>query len=125
MIFIDLEKHVDAEYEYTSLTQSNDLAENFHSQAVKMYKEDFETFQLKIAETIAECHSRIYDPPNDANDQNAIMFGPWNPQQHEEIRQKLLAGQTPPLSDTGRDSGPSSIQGLSWVQKGSMQMFSK
>lgn len=121
-IFYTLEKDLEDENEYASIASSHDLCEMFRAELVKMYKEDPEKFQHRIAETVAECHAKIYEPPMDSADHNAIFFGPWNPQLHEDFRQKLLSGdRNVPLIEPDQESP----RGLSWVQKDSLKMFSK
>lgn len=66
--------------------------------------------QVKVSSIVEESRCRIYDLPVDADDRNAIIFGPWDPQLHEACRSKLLSGEKLLIVEGGE-------QGLSWVQK--------
>lgn len=123
-IFYSLEKDIEEESEYTSLNPSYDLGIMFHSEMVKMFRENKDEFLVKIAETVADCHARLYEPSKDAGDQNAIVFGPWNPDIHEPLRRKLLAGKAISLTETGQETSPTRA-GLSFIDKGSMRIFSR
>lgn len=67
-------------------------------EAIKLYHQDFDTFQFKVAEVVVESRSKLYDPPEEDGgqvDDHQISFGPFNPQIHEDIRRNvLLAGKT-------------------------------
>jgi hypothetical protein len=128
-IFYSLEKDLESE-DPGLASHSNELSDMFYAEASKLFREDQDTFQLKVAETVAECHAKLYELPHESNDANSIIFGPWNPQIHEELRQKLLS--TNRGATLAEDSEPSetlpslpSANGLSWVQKGSTRTFSK
>lgn len=80
---------------------SNHLTEQIMSQinveAIKLYHEDFDTFQFKVAEVVVESRSKLYDEPEEEGqiDDHHISFAPFNPQVHEDIRKNvLLAGKT-------------------------------
>ena len=81
---------------------SNHLMEQIMSQinveAIKLYHEDFDTFQFKVAEVVVESRSKVYDPPEGDGgqiDDHQISFGPFNPEVHEDIRRNvLLIGKT-------------------------------
>jgi ubiquitin-protein ligase len=120
-IFYNLEKIIEEESEYTSLNPSHDLGIMFHSELVKMFRENKDDFLVKIAETVADCHARIYEPPQESGDPNAIVFGPWNPEVHEQLRRKLLTGKGS-VSEPQQDG--STRAGLSFLNKDSMQIFS-
>lgn len=80
----------------------NHLTEQIMSQinveAIKLYHEDFDTFQFKVAEVVVESRSKVYDPPEGDGgqiDDHHISFGPFNPDVHEDIRKNvLLVGKT-------------------------------
>ena len=66
--------------------------------------------QVKVSSIVEESRCRIYDLPADADDKNAIIFGPWDPQMHEACRSKLVSGGKMLLVEEGE-------QGSSWAQK--------
>ncbi|KAI1285191.1 AKT-interacting protein [Halotydeus destructor] len=121
-VFLRVEKDIE-DCQLSSPNQSYELSDMFHNETVRMYREDNEKFKLKVAETVAQCHAKLYDPPVDSQDRNAIIFGPWNPELHDDLRHTLVTGKAPlSFEDNGSTSAK---QGLSWVQKGTQQMFSK
>lgn len=125
-VFIRLDQELEAEPDLTSLSTSTDLGDMFYVQTVKMYKEDIEEFRVKVAETVANCHEKLYEPPTDS-DPNAIVFGPWN-DKYDDLRQKLLTGKAPTVvisSNSSSEENSMVRTGLSWVQKDSLRMFSK
>lgn len=115
-----------------------DLGDHYRS-AVDMYKHRFGEFQRKIDDTIKVCHAKLYDfEPNEDQDLHAIQFGPWDPKEHEILRNKVKRGIdiTDELNQLSFDQSSSSASartpapnrvrssaGLSWVDKGSI--FSK
>lgn len=121
---------------------SINLGEHYRS-VVYMYKNRFSDFQSKIDETIKLCHAKLYDFEENQNpdqDLHAIQFGPWDPKEHEILRNKLKRGvniteEFNHLSMNGSGGGgglslnhkipstPRSTSGLSWVDKGNI--FSK
>jgi len=102
---------------------SPSLSSMFNIKAVKMFKEDFEAFQLKVAQSINECNEKINQ--YNSNDSNAIVFGSWDEEVHQELRTKLLTGVNVVEDMQCGDPTHPSVTGLSWVKRGSMQMFSK
>ncbi|RWS10500.1 AKT-interacting protein-like protein [Dinothrombium tinctorium] len=109
-------------------SKSNDLIHKFYAENVKLYRNNFEEFKAKVTETVAECHNKLFDKLSYGEDQNAFVFGPWNPEIHEELRKKLIAGKNVAdeiLESVDDNNRNNSSTGLSWVQKGSLQMFSK
>ena len=93
---------VQSEHNRSGRNLSNHLMEQIISQinveAIRLYHEDFDTFQFKVAEVVVESRSKLYDPPGGDGDQiddHQILFGPFNPEVHEDIRRNvLLAGKT-------------------------------
>ena len=77
-----------------SKSEEQMIRTGINTEAIKMFTQDKSCFQFKVAEVVVKSRANVYEPPNDANDQNAIIFGPFIPEIHEEIRQnQLLAGR--------------------------------
>lgn len=113
---------VDKEMDYEIDPKSKELSEIFYIESVRLYKSNFEVFQSKVAETVEMLKIKIYDPPNDYDDANAIIFGDFNPEIHQKVREELLRLKTPFNGNQENVEHPS-YSGLSWIQNESL--FSK
>ncbi|XP_076363977.1 AKT-interacting protein-like isoform X2 [Tachypleus tridentatus] len=82
------------------------------------YERDLELFKVKVAESINFCHEKLYD--TSTQDPHALRFSPWEPTIHENVRKKLLSG-----NKEDNDTKVSTPSGLSWIQKGTLKIFSK
>jgi hypothetical protein len=102
---------------------SSSMSSMCNIKAVKMFREDFESFQQKVTQTIKECNEKINE--YNSNDSNAIVFGSWNEDIHQELKTKLLTGVNVIEDMHCGDPTHPSVTGLSWVKRGSTQMFSK
>lgn len=89
-------------------------------QAAELYERDLELFKVNVAECISISHERLYEKPQ-TDDPHAIQFSPYDPTIHDEVRRKLIAVK----ADDEQDSSKTSPNGLSWMQPGSLQIFSK
>lgn len=95
-IFYDIDEEIEKDWNESCLPSPNSLELLFYDEAAKMYRDNFEEFRFKVAETVAQCHAKLYDVPTKwGDDPHAIRFGPWNSQIHEPLRQQLINGQTP------------------------------
>ena len=64
-----------------------------HDETMEFFRTNFKEYQAKVEESIKECHARLYDNPEENSlDLHAIKFHPWNPNEHEILRKKLLKG---------------------------------
>ncbi|CAG2102882.1 unnamed protein product [Medioppia subpectinata] len=95
----------------------------FNTQAVDLYRENMDGFRLKVTQTIRQCNQKINEYNTD--DSNAIIFGPFDADIHQELQRKLLSGVNVHEESQLADPTHPSVTGLSWVQSGSTQMFSK
>ncbi|XP_076311587.1 AKT-interacting protein-like isoform X2 [Tachypleus tridentatus] len=82
------------------------------------YERDLELFKAKVAESINFCHEKLYE--TSTQDPHALRFSPWEPTTHENVRKKLLSG-----NKEDNDTKVSTPSGLSWIQKGTLKIFSK
>lgn len=75
-------------------TDQNEIELGSHyDEAMEFFRTNFKDYQAKVEESIKECHVRLYDNPEENSlDLHAIKFGPWNPNEHESLRKKLLRG---------------------------------
>lgn len=89
-------------------------------EAANLFVNDIDQFQLKAAECAQQSIKRLYDLPT-IDDPHAIRFSEWDPQVHGELYQQLL-GHKKSENETTKGTA---TQGLSWVQKGTLQIFSK
>lgn len=64
-----------------------------YDETMEFFRTNFKEYQAKVEESIRECHARLYDNPEENSlDLHAIKFHPWNPNEHEILRKKLLKG---------------------------------
>lgn len=64
-----------------------------YDETMEFFRTNFKEYQAKVEESIKECHARLYDNPEENSlDLHAIKFHPWNPNEHEILRKKLLKG---------------------------------
>ena len=137
-IFFSLEKEIESFKSPINVSSDNtlnesnnqfdfDVAKVLNGDAIRLYFNDYEKFQAKVSSIVQESRCRIYEPPVDSEDRNAIVFGPWNPQIHEVIRseqllQKKQLEQIKQTSTSSSTNGHAS-QGISWVRKKSPGSF--
>lgn len=96
-------------------------SDDYNYDTVRLFYEDYEGFQAKISENVQESRVKVYEPPADADDRNAILFGPWNPETHEATRRAFLSGQSPDRVDS--QSLITGTTGLSWIQNSPTAQF--
>ncbi|XP_076341550.1 AKT-interacting protein-like [Tachypleus tridentatus] len=65
-----------------------------------------------------EKENKLYD--TSTQDPHALHFSLWEPTIHENVRKKLLSG-----NKEDNDTKVSTPSGLSWIQKGTLKIFSK
>lgn len=92
------------------------ISNQINLDAVKLFHEDFESFQFNVAEVVVESRSKLYDPPEtDASDEHQIIFGPFNPDIHEDYRRNfLLKGRT--IVENGQGSAQVANQAIFYVK---------
>lgn len=78
------------------------------------YKTNRKLFVEKVKECIALSVEHVYDDPP-SNDKHYITFKPYDPNIHETAKNVMLK----------TSSGKESSHGISWVQSGTYQSFSK
>lgn len=79
------------------------------------YKTNRKLFLEKVRESVMSSIDHIYDePPNE--DKHYITFKPYNPDVHDSAKNVML--KSPNVSE-------GATLGISWVQQGSLQPFSK
>jgi len=122
---IDYSQRVFQCFDFSDCLQNESLVSSdmLNTKAIDLYKQDFPAFQRKVTQTIRECHQKINECNND--DSNAIVFGSFDADIHQELRNKLLSGVNVIEERQLADPTHPSVTGLSWVQSGSTQMFSK
>ena len=136
-IFFSLEKDIESFRSLISVSSDNvlpensnefdfDLARSLNTDSIRLYVNDYEKFQAKVSSIVQESRCRIYEPPGDSDDRNAIVFGPWNPQIHEVIRSDVILHkkqleQIRQLSNSTTNGHAG--QGISWVRKKSPGSF--
>ncbi|KAG7311557.1 hypothetical protein JYU34_002604 [Plutella xylostella] len=84
-------------------------------EASVLYKTNRKLFMEKVKESVISSIDHIYDdPPTD--DRHYISFQPYDPEIHDNAKNIMLKPLKPPEGIS---------QGISWVQQGSFQPFSK
>lgn len=91
-----------------------------NQEAAELYNNDSEAYRAKVAENISNCNEQICNNIDD--DPHSIRFTEWVPEKHENIKNSILNSKEKTDSSTSRNAQSS---GLSWVKKGSVQIFSK
>lgn len=91
-----------------------------NQEAADLYEKDIQLYKLKVAESINLCNERLYDRPN-TDDPHAIHFSPWESAVHDNLRKKL----TMEKKDDEQENKEAQSGGLSWVQSGTLKIFSK
>ncbi|XP_059048912.1 protein crossbronx homolog [Achroia grisella] len=84
-------------------------------EASVVYKTNRKAFIDKVKECVASSIDHIYDDPP-IDDKHYITFKPYDPEVHDTAKNVMLR---PPKPNEGLS------QGISWVQPGSYQPFSK
>ncbi|XP_047544930.1 protein crossbronx homolog isoform X1 [Vanessa atalanta] len=85
-----------------------------NNEASTLYKTNRKLFIDKVKESIANSNEHIYDEPP-TEDKHYITFKPYDPNVHDSAKNMML--KVP--------GGNESSHGISWVQSGSYQSFSK
>lgn len=78
------------------------------------YKTNKKLFMEKVRECVVLSIDHIYDDPP-TEDKHYITFKPYDPDVHDTVKNTMLKTQ----------ANESTVQGISWVQQGSHQPFSK
>ncbi|XP_023229143.1 AKT-interacting protein-like isoform X3 [Centruroides sculpturatus] len=91
-----------------------------NQEAASLYEKDIELYKLKVSESINLCNEKLYDRPN-TDDPHAIHFSPWESAVHENLRKKLTGKK----KEEEQESKNVQSGGLSWVQNGTLKIFSK
>lgn len=78
----------------TKSEESNETELGSHYEnTMKFFHTNFKEYQAKVEESIKECHAKLYDNPEENSlDLHSIRFHPWNSDEHEQLRRKLLKG---------------------------------
>ncbi|XP_069677826.1 AKT-interacting protein isoform X2 [Periplaneta americana] len=87
-----------------------------NQEASEMYEKNQEGFIENVQSCVKSSQERVYDPPP-TDDQHYISFEPYDNEVHGQIRDAIFKGK--------ENEEESSSLGLSWVQPGSLQPFSK
>nr|XP_042908824.1 AKT-interacting protein isoform X2 [Parasteatoda tepidariorum]XP_042908825.1 AKT-interacting protein isoform X2 [Parasteatoda tepidariorum] len=88
-------------------------------EAAELYEKDLELYKINSSESLRICNEKLYDKPC-TDDPHAIYFTPWDHSVHDDFRKKLFT-----YKKEEPDNQKSSSNGLSWMQPGSLQIFSK
>ncbi|KAG6454050.1 protein crossbronx homolog [Manduca sexta] len=84
-------------------------------EASAAYKTNRKLFMEKVRECVGYSIDHVYDDPP-TEDKHYITFKPYNPEVHDNAKNIML--KSPELND-------SVAHGISWIQPGSFQPFSK
>lgn len=90
-------------------------------EAAALYEYELEQYKLEVAKSIAFCEQKLYERPA-TEDKHAFHFLPWDENVRDCVAHKLILEKVQP--EETEDSNPGSA-GLSWVNPGSLQIFSK
>ncbi|KAK3933334.1 AKT-interacting protein [Frankliniella fusca] len=93
-----------------------DMKEPVNDECSEMYKSNPELFSEKLKLCVKNSQDHLYDPPP-VDDPHYLRFDPYDKEKHEPVRESILHPK--------RDDGNPSSLGLSWVQPGSLEPFSK
>lgn len=78
------------------------LFNNFENtlNCITTYEDDPDEFQKRVHEFRLKCSQQLFDKPLllSGDDENAIIFTPWDEKLHEPVRKSVLAGRFGPTS---------------------------
>jgi len=97
-----------------------DMKSPLNPEAANLYENDRDTFKQKVNMSLRTCLNELHLPL--ADDPHAIRFIELSPDQHDEIKNQIIDIQSKPESLPTANAHKS---GLSWMKKGSSQIFSK
>lgn len=99
--------------------------EDYNLEVVRLYMDDHDAFLARVAQSVEDSITKIYEFESPTQDMNAIVFGPWNPEIHEETRRMILSGCDQPTSSPTRRAAALMGSGLSWLSKIPPRVFPK
>jgi hypothetical protein len=121
-IFFSLESDIHLIRDHQVNKTANTKLTDCNQEAVRLFFEDYEGFESRVMDSVQQSRARVYETPVDAEDRNAILFGPWNPETHESARRAFLTGRSPDQMDTQslihqqQHHNHQETSGMSWVQ---------
>ncbi|PIK43568.1 putative AKT-interacting protein isoform X2 [Apostichopus japonicus] len=98
-----------------------DSTEPLNSEAANLYEKDLEMFKSKVRDCVQSLKDHIYEPPS-TEDEHAITFTPWQEDLHGRTKYNIL-NQRQSLEVSELRNAQTS--GLSWINPGTLQTFSK
>jgi hypothetical protein len=90
-----------------------------------LYYDDHNEFLARVTQSVELSITKIYEFEAPTDDKNAIVFGPWNPEMHEETRRMILSGNDQPTTSPTRRAAALMGSGLSWLSKIPPKVFPK
>ncbi|XP_006816984.1 AKT-interacting protein-like [Saccoglossus kowalevskii] len=93
-------------------------------EAAVLYEQDLDLFRDKVAQSIEYCRSHRYDPPK-TDDPHEVTFSQWDPEMHAKAKDAVFGIQRLKQQQSIDGSKNAQTSGLSWVQPGTMDIFSK
>lgn len=97
-----------------------DMKNPLNPEAAHLYENDRDAFKQKVNISLRTCLNELHLPL--ADDPHAIRFVELSPDQHDEYKTQMINNQSKPESLPTANAHKS---GLSWMKKGSNQIFSK
>ncbi|XP_076656829.1 protein crossbronx homolog [Halictus rubicundus] len=86
-----------------------------NQEASMLLENNFEEFRDRVKKCVKDSVSNVYDPPM-VNDPHYIVFDPYNHELHDPVKREIYEP---------KEGEENKTLGLSWVQPGSLQPFSK
>lgn len=96
-----------------------DITSPSNPEAAVLYEQDLDLYKSRVTDSIQLCKDKLYEDSH-SNDPHAIRFSAWDPEIHGEALQQMMHQQEMSLNE-GKTS---QLSGLSWMDKGSCQIFS-
>lgn len=97
-----------------------DLKDPLNAEAARLYDNDRDAFKQNVNVSLRSCLNELHLPL--ADDPHAIRFVELSPDQHDEIKNQIIENQSKPECLPTANAHKS---GLSWMKKGSNQIFSQ
>ncbi|XP_068710602.1 protein AKTIP homolog [Montipora foliosa] len=97
-----------------------DLKDPLNAEAARLYDNDRDAFKQNVNVSLRSCLNELHLPL--ADDPHAIRFVELTPDQHDEIKNQIIENQSKPECLPTANAHKS---GLSWMKKGSNQIFSQ
>ncbi|XP_046842804.1 protein AKTIP homolog isoform X2 [Xenia sp. Carnegie-2017] len=97
-----------------------EISDAVNEEAAELYNNDNESYRKKVSENIRLCSEQLSENIDD--DPHSIRFTEWDFSKHGNVKNSMINFVEKKSSTMSRNA---QLSGLSWVEKGSVKIFSK